>query len=687
MTDYKKKKDKEYSCKLNSFNGTNNRNSYFKFHKPRDLFQNLDSNKERNFYKSFDTLFSKYSLPKERILIEKQVLKNVIKDIKERYSGRFTIKSLGSFLGVNLSNPLYKGSSISVSSFKKLIDLVDYEVPHKIVVGSRQTLRLSVQKCSKLAEFIGFFLVRGRMSIYSSHNSSSKSYEIYISLRKYVRIPKFINYMKTLISELFDLEDSDINYIYDENEKICAFQIYSLGIFYELCELGVHVDDWYIPKWILNNEKYIIYCLKGMFNGHGIFSLGIQNYKDSVYEDFFITFEKGSLFSRDIANGFKSLCSKLNIETSKIYKRNYSDGENRERIVVNINKKGSYSKFLTIVNPIIWEIKKKEIYTFYRENGIDPNTILNYNYDYLLQHEYSYTKELGEVLLNLFEKEGNYDSVVEVFSGSIDYNEKRPLGKDRVIEYIKSLFEEPDYVKSYGKNGYDKWYKNNARIIFGDSLESITFPYYLNIKIFRRIYYILIKHFFHIDNNEVIHQVSDYFINKKMTKLDDSIGMPLILEYGRFSYILKDFSSKVLFHNYFNLIIDFIREIKDLTEDRHRISYISLAKKYKILFYHHQYVKTILKDLESEFSKSFKVGYDQEYRWNALKFKWHEENFKTISDKMLYNRLVNFFHVISKQEYDQDIFRISNPRCSDFLISGSRSLPISSKILIPYIER
>jgi len=644
--------------------------------KVQNLVINKHSKKEQEIY----------DLPEEKAIIEREELKRVIEEIKTKHFGRnYTIKSLSEYAGTNLSNAYSKGSVVSLNSLEKLEYLANRKIQHTIVLGNKSSKRIILERSTKLAELIGFVIVSGSINIHKSENSKNKGYSLYIHFRKRNRSEILINHIKSLVKKLFNIDESKIEIIKNKTDKVIAFRIYSLPICYELFIHGINPDNNIVPNWIFDKEEFIIHCLKGLFNGYGDFDLTLPEYKDSVYGNFSLLFEKASPFSVEIAKDYKKLCGKLEIETTKIYKRKSSKEDPTIRVIVKINKKDSYVKFLDIIKPLIWDIKKGRIYDFFLKAGINPDTIFHYNEDYLLQQEFNYRKELAEYLLSLFEEYGNYDDVIEAFNESINKCTKKPLGKDRIISYIKTLFEEGDYFKCYGSEGYEQWYNNNSRILIGRDLESTTIPYYLNIQIFREIYQILSNNLFDIDNTVVIKSVSNYFIHKKMVKFA-RINEPNLLEFGRFSKLLKDIPSKNLL-KHFDYIIKFIKEINYHTEKNIRISYVKLANRYKILFYHHQHVKQIIEDLKAEFSKEFKVGFDQEYRWHRLRFKHHPTNLLKINKTTLFKKLIWLFEKISKMDYDVDIFRLENPRCSDFIITGSRSKPIQSEILLPYIKK
>ncbi len=627
-----------------------------------------------------------FGLPEEKAIIEREELKKVVAEIIETYDDQeYTIKTLSTHIGANLSNAYSKGGSIPLNALRKLEYLANRKIPHTIVLGNKSTKRIILEKSKELAELIGFILVSGNISVYDSKNSRSKGYSLYIHFRKRNRSKKLINHIRSLVMKLFKIDEAKLNVKRNENDEIVAFNITSLPIFYELFINGVKPNNNVLPNWIFERGEYIIHCLKGMFNGHGDFDMTLPEYKDSVYGNFSLIFEKASPSSVEIAQNYKQLCDKLEIKTTKIYKRESSRNDSTIRVIVRINKKDSYIRFLSVVNPLLWHIKKEDVYKFFLKAGISPDTIFSYNEDYLLQQEYNYNKELAKILLSLFEEYGNYDDVTKVFNETIAEGSKRPLGKDRIISYIKKLFREKDYIKCYGSKGYDIWYSNNSRIIIGDDLESTTIPNYLIIQIYREIYQVLSNNLFDISDSEVIKSVIDYFKKKKMAKFSKT-SEPNLLEYGRFSRLLKSHYRDKLFIPYFNYILKFIREINSRTENNRRIGYTELAKRYIVLFYHHQQVKEIIEDLKAEFSKEFKVGFDQEYRWHRLRFKYHPNNLMKITKSALYKKLAKLFDMIAKMDYDVDIFRFENPRCSDFLITGSRSKPIQSETFLPYIK-
>ncbi len=351
-----------------------------------------------------------------------------------------------------------------------------------------------------------------------------------------------------------------------------------------------------------------------------------------------------------------------------------------------IRKKSSINLiFQNYMHSVIWKIEKIKIENYFKRFNIDLDSILHYDEKFIARQGFNYSRELAFKLINLFEISGNYSELVAKFNLEFPQFHFNILGKDNVIKFIKLFFREPEVISAYGRNGYKNWYYNNARILTGSSLESIIIPFRILIQIYRKIFQILNKSFFILDDKVLLDALYDYF-NKSLMRSSNPNSSVCLKKFGRISYLIHNPNTATIFKKYFLFISKFIRKIKKTTDNKKRLSYTRLQKEFDILFYHHQQVKLIIEDLNDIFNIKLKIGFNVEYRWHNLMFQWNSPNFYNISNFELMNKLSLLFDKIENNDYDYDIFQIINPTCSNFYISHTREKPLKKIELKPYIK-
>jgi hypothetical protein len=464
-----------------------------------------------------------------------------------------------------------------------------------------------------------------------------------------------------------------------------------MSIVYELILLGVVPDEIEMPKWIFEKEDYMINFLLGVINGLARFNFSTQRYKDKDYGYFSISFERSS---KPLISYLKDLCENLSIETSGIYSRvskkpDPRTGKFYKRHSIVVQKKDScFKMLLDLIRPKIWEIESKKVKKYFEMHNISWDSVLFYDPKYLVRKEFNYSRDLALPLLNRFEIYGNFDDVTNSFNSELlDYN-FNVLGKDRIIKHIKSLFQEDDFYLAYGDDGYNRWYQNNSRFFIGCDLESIIIPYHILVQIYRKLYQILDEHGFILDNSTLIKKLISYLTTTLMRK-NNNVVNPNLKQFGRLTLLLEKSDKEEFLIQYFVLIAEFIKKIKWATNLDIETSYTQLREEFKILFYHHQQVKSIVEDLKNAFDVDLKVGItsrEKVYKWHQLLFRWNRANFSKISNFNLKTRLGVLFDKIESGDYDYDMFEIRNPSCSDFQIHASRGSPLRETYLEPHVE-
>lgn len=135
----------------------------------------------------------------------------------------------------------------------------------------------------KLAEFIGIILGDGGIT----------SRQIRISLNK-KDDNDYAHYVAKLAENLFGINPSFVSKGSIWNLTVSRTQLVSF-----LVEKGLQIgnkvkNQIQVPKWIINNNFYSSYCMRGLIDTDGSFYLEKHPYKDKVYENCVINFTNRS---------------------------------------------------------------------------------------------------------------------------------------------------------------------------------------------------------------------------------------------------------------------------------------------------------------------------------------------------------------------------------------------------------
>ncbi len=685
--------NKTHIEKKNTFSQTSNQNDTDDFKLDLNIFSEKKSvmveNDDKSVFNYNDekdgfniNLVEKidYGFPEIMVIFDKEILNRIIKLIQKTHpNNKYTVKNLG------LNNALYKGSAVSRDLLSYLETLSDSKIPHQLVLGGKHNPYLDLKESNKLAQLIGVILCSGSIIIIPKSN-----YSLYLYFKKGSRREEdYILFLRNLINSIFGKESVSLNPNFSKEENILmSYKLDHISIIYELIKFGLNPKEKKIPEWIFDKEEYKKNCLKGIVNSLARFNYSVTKNKDIYYGDLSISFEKSS---ESLIRDIKLILHSYDIETSQIYSRQNKKPDprtgkyyNRYNLVV--QKKNSINLIIeNFLMSKIWDIEKIKIENYFSKYNIDLNSVLYYDEKYIVRKDFVYSKKLTLELINLFEISGNYSDLVKNFNLEFPEYGFNVLGNDNIIKYIKNFFKEPEVILAYGHDGYNNWYQNNARIRYGSTLESITIPFGILIQIYRKIFQILTQNFFIIDDDYLIDLLYNYLDNSLM-KTSNPNSSITIKKFGRISYMIHESNGRIIFRKYFLLIAKFIKRIKQTTTNKKRVSFYQMKREFEALFYHHQQIKQIIDDLSNNFNVDLKVGFDADYRWHNLMFQWKLTNFNSISNDNIKENLGLLFDKIENGDYDNDMFQIKNPTCSDFYISHTRSKPLRNTDLKPYIK-
>jgi len=434
----------------------------------------------------------------ERVHIQPKRLKELFQTILKNKSHN-SIRKLGYEIGISQDKHLNgKGSSMSLESFNKLQNLLDFDlkITKDYTIKKPVVSTIVLEKSKELANLIGIIL--------GDANVSKKRSKIRIYLNRY-EDSEMVNHTREIIRKIFNYNTYD-----DTNGKVVVLSIYSLAIVNALNNVGIIcgnkiLNQVGIPEWIFEKKEYIIACLKGLLDTDG------SIYVSKKSRHFRISFGSAS---KPLVAGFIKLCKLINIGTSRII-----EAESISKItkkleiawITQITKIEDVINFLDIVNPIKWNDKDRRSYWGYQLIYINSNSsiiksieqeienlkrsketkVFVYTLENLqflkklmnnyfstsqitlqkredailkaLSYSYShYSKKTGLNYMHFLEKYGSYPAIKTIM---IKNNEKIVPEPHTLYKYIENLFDEIDIVNQYGNDAYNRWSNSNIEIL------------------------------------------------------------------------------------------------------------------------------------------------------------------------------------------------------------------------------
>ena len=608
----------------------------------RDLISKITEKKEFlkdliNFNQNSD--LTKFGFPEEKILIDKDILNRFYSDCTEKDPNLAEI-----FLDVVKS--LLKGNSISLKEFKRLENLLGKKIPHKKIIGKKNQVCIEANKSNDLAELLGIIWGRGRIDI------KYPRYDLLIYLKGIHKDHTFITYLKNILTTALKVNENKIGI----NSSKEFLRLSSKVLIYELLKFGIFPKEskYYhtTPLWIFENTSFVFSFLRGILSINSMFSLRIiQDSSIPHYNLQFLVNKNSNKYLKAV----QFLFHLFDLE-SKIYNNSLV-----------IDKKSDLSRIVDeFLHPSIWNLMCLSLVNSLEDKNIELSDLLNYHEKVLI----SYNRYFAYNLINQFEQLGSFELVND------HIGKDGILGIDRIIDYVKKFFKEADLVEVYGENAYIHWYSNNKLIHIGKDLQSSKIPFKILKIIICNIYEVLMMKNFLVSNEFLINHLVDFFKTTELFKFHNN-EIPNILKFGRISYLLKKNPSKKLLINFFGNIIKFVRKIQFINESGYTTSYTKLAEEFNLIFYHHQQIKEIIDDLNNVFNIKLKIRRQNKYgkyKWTLnLIFKWNYKNFNKINNNSLKRNLGEILNIVENGNYDDEIFELRNPSCSQFYIKGDSS--------------
>jgi len=441
-----------------------------------------------------------------------------------------------------------------------------------------------------LSELIGIILGDGNIRKYSFRIDLNKIDEF-----------DYVNYVSNLIYQVLgkypksrdrrgidkNHEGKGIRLIINSKDIIDLFLKIGLKIGHKIRNNAT------VPSWFLRNKILIPFILRGLFDTDG----NIDIHKK--WRSLTLRFVSGSQI---LIKNFKSMCEIINIKTSNIRKTKIKSKKYNkfyDAWVVSIGSKEAVSKFIDTLKPrkflyrkkliamilfILRNSKRTEIINKEKtENFPNRKKINQFTMEYmdflqkvfnkynwkinsdlvenlikeaLTLKTHNYKISFADKLKDLFEKLGTVKLVVDFYMSK---GEK--LDSHIIKKHIKKLLSGEKYIKIFknskynplevlGDSFYDKWDKNNSRIIIEErSRKVFQFNSRLRIKIALEIYDFLKNY------KELISTNNDLIINHLKELIKNS---PY---FGRLNYLLNEYDYSPIIINYLNQLIIVVKEI------------------------------------------------------------------------------------------------------------------------------
>ena len=137
-----------------------------------------------------------------------------------------------------------------------------------------RNLRLPKKYSKELAEFFGILTGDGYIGLYRKYD-----YVMDISGNKLLDLEYLENHVSNLIKNLFNLKSCIIK---RKDQNTVYIRIRSKGLFFYLKENGFKIGikgRIGIPRWIMKNEEFLIYFIRGLFDTDGTICLKNRNGK------------------------------------------------------------------------------------------------------------------------------------------------------------------------------------------------------------------------------------------------------------------------------------------------------------------------------------------------------------------------------------------------------------------------
>lgn len=269
-----------------------------------------------------------------RIKVEKSVLREVYKELKEE---GFSLDNISDKIDSSFRNHLYSETKMSEEVFHNLVDLIDREIDHEVVIynnGVGEVQEITLERNELLAELVGIILGDGHLS--------EKSYsrgDRYITNHSLTLT--FHSGEEELIERAIFLTENCIGKapaLYkSKHSSAVHLKIHGKEVVEALKEVGLtsgnKVENQVsVPEWIKSDKKFAKACLRGLVDTDGsIYERGEDGYIVVHFKN----------RSKPLLSDFEALCALLDIRTS-------SAGQ----YAVQVAAQKQVENFIDIVDPI-----------------------------------------------------------------------------------------------------------------------------------------------------------------------------------------------------------------------------------------------------------------------------------------------------------------------------------------------
>ncbi|MFT4892713.1 MAG: hypothetical protein ACI8Z7_000497 [Candidatus Nanohaloarchaea archaeon] len=245
----------------------------------------------------------------ERISVEKNKLREVYDDLKNQ---GYSISQISERIDSDFRNHLYKSTSFTRGSFRKLQCLYDGSIPStrvKYIDGRGQIEELELERDEFLAEFAGMILGDGHIDKHSYNRGDRYISSHYLCITLASVEKRIIERAKFLAKKCLDRNFSEekLNHANALNLKL-----YGKDLVQALEQAGLSSGDKVenqvgVPEWVKADTEFSRTCLRGLIDTDG------SIYKRKEGEK--VVYFKNR--SKPLLDDFCDMCSDLNINTSK----------------------------------------------------------------------------------------------------------------------------------------------------------------------------------------------------------------------------------------------------------------------------------------------------------------------------------------------------------------------------------
>lgn len=206
-----------------------------------------------------------------RIKVDEDDLKNVFSCLQEK---GFTIREISDNIGTNFRNALYKGSSLSLESFRRLKDLYGDSIPHKrgtYIDGEGFKQVTEPDKSVELAELTGLILGDGHLRRESRKTRERHVSNHYLDICLAEEETEIIEVTEDLIKSCLGKEPTIKRSI---KSNAVSIRVHGKEIVEALESTGLESGDKIknqvgVPEWIKEEERFEKACLRGLIDSDG----------------------------------------------------------------------------------------------------------------------------------------------------------------------------------------------------------------------------------------------------------------------------------------------------------------------------------------------------------------------------------------------------------------------------------